>query len=250
MGLTYEITPNINAYATYLEGFQPQANTVTLMPSTANFFWATNSAAQFKPLLSDLKELGVKAEFFGKKISMNASVYEINQKNILINANDPNNPDLLVQRGADRSRGFEWDMAGYVFSNWQLNASYSYIDAEIINDRDTKLIGQRKENTPAHSANLWTRYNFADHTSLSDIGIGLGVQSQSSRIPWFTRAFEVPGFTVFDAAVYYTPLHSKMQLALNIGNMFNTTYWLGAQNYTRLFPAAPRNIMLSATFKF
>lgn len=250
VGLTYEITPNINAYATYLEGFQPQANTVTLMPSTANFFWATNSAAQFKPLLSDLKELGVKAEFFGKKISMNASVYEINQKNILINANDPNNPDLLVQRGADRSRGFEWDMAGYVFSNWQLNASYSYIDAEIINDRDTKLIGQRKENTPAHSANLWTRYNFADHTSLSDIGIGLGVQSQSSRIPWFTRAFEVPGFTVFDAAVYYTPLHSKMQLALNIGNMFNTTYWLGAQNYTRLFPAAPRNIMLSATFKF
>ena len=250
IGVTYAINRNINVYGTYLEGFQPQSNTVTLMPSTGAFFWADKSAAQFKPLESDLKEIGAKAEFLGGRVKMNAAIYEINQKNILMNANDPAQPDLLVQRGADRSRGFEWDLAGYITPNWQINASYSYIDAIIIENRDVKLNGERKENTPKNSANMWTRYNFSGNSALKDIGVGLGMQYQSSRIPWFTRAFEVPAYTVFDAAVYYTPSKSNVQLALNAGNVLNKTYWMGAQTYLRLFPGAPRNLMLTATYKF
>jgi iron complex outermembrane receptor protein len=208
------------------------------------------SAAQFQPLESDLKELGVKAELFQNKITLTAAVYEVNQRNILMNANDPAQPDLLVQRGADRSRGFELDLAGYINEHWQINASYSYIDAEIVNDAKAELIGQRKENTPVNSANLWTRFNFGLNSALKDIGIGLGVQHQGSRIPWFNRAFEVPAFTLFDAALYYTPASSKVQVALNANNLFNTTYWIGAQNYLRLFPGAPRNVILTATYRF
>lgn len=250
IGLTYALTEKINVYGTYLEGFQPQSNTVTLMPSTGSFFGVPKSAAQFKPLESDLKELGIKADLFQNKISLTAAVYEINQRNILMSANDPAQPDLLVQRGADRSRGFELDLAGYISEHWQINASYSYIDAEIVNDAKAELIGQRKGNTPVNSANLWTRFNFGLNSALKDIGIGFGVQHQGSRIPWFTRAFEVPAFTLFDAALYYTPASSKVQVALNVNNLFNTTYWIGAQNYLRLFPGAPRNVILTATYRF
>lgn len=250
IGLTYELSPRVNVYATYLEGYQPQSNTVTLMPSTGAFFWASESAAQFEPLISDLKEIGVKTTLFGKRFTLNAAVYEINQQNILMSANDPANPDLLVQRGADRSRGFETDIAGYLLPNWQLNASYSFIDAVIVADADATLEGARKENTPMHSGNIWTRYNFAASSALRDLGVGVGMQSQGSRIPWFSRAFEVPGFTIFDAALYYRPLKSNMQIALNVNNLFDSTYWIGAQNYTRLFPGAPRNVTLSATFRF
>lgn len=250
VGLTYEVNKAINVYGTYLKGYQPQSNTVTLMPSTGNYVWTAQSAAMFKPLESDLKEVGAKATILGGRFTVNSAIYEINQKNILMNANDPNNPDLLVQRGADRSRGFEVDIAGFILPNWQLNASYSYIDAVIVMDRDANLIGQRKENIPKNSANLWTRYNFDAQSSLSDLGIGLGAQYQGSKIPWFTRGFEVPAFTTFDAALYYTPSKSHVQIALNINNLFDTTYWLGAQNYTRLFPGAPRNFMLTMTYKF
>ncbi|MCU0443846.1 MAG: TonB-dependent receptor [Microscillaceae bacterium] len=250
VGLTYSLTQTINVYGTYLTGFQPQSNTVTLMPSTGNFFWATQSAAQFKPLESDLIELGAKGEFFKGQLSVTMAVYEINQRNILMNANDPAQPDLLVQRGADRSRGFEIDITGYITQNWQVYASYSHINAVIINEANPNLIGLRKENTPQNSANLWTRYNFSENSFLKDLGVGLGIQHQSSRIPWFTRDFEVPAFTVFDVALYYNPVRSNIQLALNVGNLFDETYWLGAQNFTRLFPAAPRNFMLSATYKF
>jgi iron complex outermembrane receptor protein len=250
IGVTYAATSNINVYATYLEGYQPQSNTVTLLPSTANYFWTAQSAARFKPLISDLKEFGVKTTVLNGRLNINAAIYEINQQNLLMNANLSAYPDSLVTRGAQRSRGFEVDIAGYILPNWQINASYSYIDAKILQDNDVSLIGARTQNTPVNSANIWTRYNFSQGSSLKDIGVGFGVQYNGSRIPWFTRAFEVPAFTNYDMAFYYTPGKSNMQLALNVNNLFNNTYWLGAQNYTRLFPGAPRNVMLTATYRF
>ena len=246
VGVTYAVNKAINVYTTYLEGYQPQSNTVTLMPQTGSL----PAGSLFDPLESNLKEAGLKATFLDNTMSFNAAIYEINQRNILMNANDPANPDLLVTRGAERSRGFECDLAGYITRDWQINASYSYIDAKIVNDRDASLIGARKQNTPKNSANLWTRYNFNSDSVLDDFGIGFGMQYQSSKIPWFTRDFTLPDFTVFDAALYYKPDNSNMQIAINAGNIFNKTYWLGAQNYLRLFPGAPRNATLTLTYKF
>jgi len=246
VGVTYAVNKAINVYTTYLEGYQPQSNTVTLMPQTGSL----PGGSLFDPLESNLKEVGLKATFLDNSMSFNAAVYEINQRNILMNANNPVNPDLLVTRGAERSRGFECDIAGYIMRDWQINASYSYIDAKIVNDRDTSLIGARKQNTPKNSANLWTRYNFNSDSFLDDFGLGFGMQYQSSKIPWFSRDFTLPDFTVFDAALYYKPNKGNMQIAINAGNIFNKTYWLGAQNYLRLFPGAPRNATLTLTYKF
>lgn len=167
-----------------------------------------------------------------------------------MNANVPAFPDSLVTRGADRSRGFEIDVAGFLMPNWQINASYSYIDARVISDSKAELVGARKENTPFNSANLWTRYNFVQGTVLKDLGIGLGLQHSGDKVPWFNRSFLVPAYTLLDMALYYTPGGSNMQLAVNVNNVTNKNYWVGAQNYLRLFPGAPRNVMISATYKF
>lgn len=246
IGITYAVNEAINIYTTYLEGYQPQSNTVTLMPQTGSL----PGGSLFDPLESDLKEVGIKTTFLNNSMSFNAAIYEINQRNILMNANDPVNPDLLVTRGAERSRGFECDLAGYITPDWQINASYSYIDAEIMKDSNPALIGARKQNTPKNSANLWTRYNFASDSALKDLGIGIGMQYQSSKVPWFTRDFTLPDFTIFDAALFYKPNKSNVQIAVNAGNLFNKTYWLGAQNYLRLFPGSPRNASLTVTYKF
>jgi iron complex outermembrane receptor protein len=200
-------------------------------------------------LKSDLKEIGIKADLIDNKIHLTAALYEINQENILMNANDPANPDLLVTRGAERSRGFELDVAGYILPNWQINASYSYIDAKILEDQNPDLVGARKQNTPVNSSNVWTRYNF-ESSILGDLGIGLGVQYSGTMVPWFVRDFTIPSFVVFDAAIYYSPDKSNFQIALNVNNLSDKTYWIGAQNYLRLFPGAPRNAMLTATYKF
>lgn len=248
LGVTYSLTDDINVYGTYLNGYQPQSNTVTLMPNTGSFT-GDESAAKFKPLQSDLKELGFKGKLFGK-LSFSLAIYEINQKNILINANNPEQPDELVQRGADRSRGFEAEISGHILPEWHIYGGYSYIDAKIVNDANSALIGLRKENTSKNSFNFWTRYNFTKSHVLKQFGIGVGVLHQSSKIPWFTRSFELPAYTTLDAALYYSLFKSKIQIALNVNNVTNKTYWNGAQNYLRLFPGAPRNFLITTTFKF
>ncbi|MDR6513655.1 TonB-dependent siderophore receptor [Chryseobacterium camelliae] len=248
LGVTYSLTKDINLYGTYLTGYQPQSNTVSLMPNTAGFTGSI-SAARFKPLTSDLKEVGIKGRLFGKML-LSMAMYEINQRNILINANNPAEPDELIQRGADRSRGFEAEITGYILPQWHIYAGYSYIDAKILQDADPGLVGARKENTSKNSVNLWSRYNFSSVPILKNFGIGAGFLYQSPKIPWFTRSFELPAYATLDAAVYYAPVQSSVQVALNINNLTNATYWIGAQNYLRLFPGAPRNYLITATYKF
>jgi len=241
-GITYAINANINLYATYLQGYQPQGNTSTLVivPPPAG----TN----FKPLESDLKEIGAKSEWLNKSLMVNISVFEINQKNLLMNANDPLDVNRLIERGAQRSRGIEFEASGFIRSNWQFNAGYSYVDAIIKDDFNLDLIGQRVQNTPKHSASLWTRYNF-ETLKLKGIGFGAGLQYSGTKLPLYIRDFVLPAYTLLDAALYYSPAGSKVQLAVNMNNILNKTYWVGAQNYLRLFPGTPRNVMFNVTYR-
>jgi len=243
IGITYAVTPNINVYSTYLQGYQPQGNTsnLVIVPPPAG----TN----YKPLQSDLKEIGAKSEWFSKKLMVNISVFEINQKNLLLNANDPVDVNLLVERGAQRSRGIEIEASGFVLPNWQFNAGYSYVDAIIKEDNDITLIGQRVQNTPQHSGSIWTRYDL-DQPVLKGLGVGAGLQYSGDKLPLYIRNFNLPAYTIIDAALYYAPVKSKIQLALNMNNVLNKTYWVGAQNYLRLFPGTPRNILFNVTYRF
>ena len=241
-GITYAINTNINLYATYLQGYQPQGNTSTLVivPPPAG----TN----FKPLESDLKEIGTKSEWLNKSLMVNISVFEIIQKNLLMNANDPLDVNRLIERGAQRSRGIEFEASGFIRSNWQFNAGYSYVDAIIKDDFNPDIIGQRVQNTPKHSASLWTRYNF-ETLKLKGIGFGAGLQYSGTKLPLYIRDFVLPAYTLLDAALYYSPAGSKVQLAVNMNNILNKTYWVGAQNYLRLFPGTPRNVMFNVTYR-
>ncbi|WP_419211507.1 TonB-dependent receptor domain-containing protein [Maribacter sp. X9] len=246
LGLTYEVTSTISAYVTYLEGFQPQTNTVSLSPATEGFFWAASPGA-FNPLKSNLKEFGAKGEFFNGKAALNFAFFDITQKNILIG--DPYNLENLTARGEQRSRGFETDFSGHLTSNFQLVASYAFTDAEIVEDDDVSLLGERVGGTPKHSANFWGKYDFSS-ISLKGIGIGLGMQYSGDKYSWYADRLLLPDYTVFDAAVYYKPTNGNIQLTLKVNNLFDRTYWLGALNAFRLAPGVPRNILLNATYKF
>lgn len=242
VGITYALNHNINIYGTYLQGYQPQGNTSTLVivPPPAG----TN----FKPLESDLKEIGVKSDWFNSSLMVNISMFEINQRNLLMNANDPLDVNRLIERGAQRSRGIEFESSGFIQPNWQFNAGYSYVDAIIRDDFNLALVGERVQNTPRHSASIWTRYDI-NSRNLRGIGFGAGVQYSGNKLPLYIRDFILPAYTIVDAAVYYSPAGSKVQLAMNVNNILNKTYWVGAQNYLRLFPGTPRNVMFNVTYR-
>ena len=242
IGVTYAVNSRINVYGTFLRGYQPQGNTSSLVivPPPAG--------SNFKPLESDLREVGAKSEWLDGNLMVNISAFEINQKNLLMNANDPLDVNRLIERGAQRSRGIEAEASGFLSKNWQFNVGYSYVDARVIDDFDPSLIGSRVQNTPQHSASLWTRYDLTS-AKLKGIGFGAGIQYSGNKLPLYIRDFILPAFTVLDAAMYYVPAASKVQLSMNINNILNKTYWVGAQNYLRLFPGTPRNVMFNVTYR-
>ncbi len=251
LGLTYEVTNSVSAYATYLEGFQPHTNTVSLSPTAEGFFWAA-SPSRFDPLESSLLEVGAKGEFLNGKVFANLAIFNITQKNILLG--DTYDLDNLSTRGEQRSTGFEMDISGYISPNFQLTASYGFADAEIVEDAIEDFIGEPIGGAPKHTANFWGRYDFRNKT-LKGIGIGFGAQYVDERFTWYNPTYDtdkllLPSYTVFDAAVYYRPNNTGIQLTLKLNNLFDETYWLGGLNPSRLGPGAPRNVLLNATYKF
>lgn len=252
LGLTYEVTNEISAYATYLGGFQPHTNTVSLSPTAEGFFWAA-SPARFDPLESSLVEVGAKAEFLNGKVFANLAVFRVTQKNILLG--DTYDLDNLTTRGEQQSTGFEADISGYISPNFQVTASYGYNDATIEEDAIQEFIGERIGGAPENSANFWTRYDFNASSALKGVGVGLGVQYVDERFTWYNPTYDtnrvlLPSYTVMEGAIYYKPTFTNMQLTLKVNNLLNETYWLGGLNPSRLGPGAPRNVLLNATYKF
>ena len=68
----------------------------------------------------------------------------------------PGKPDLKMQIGEEESNGFELDLAGEIAPNWNILASYAYIDARITKTalNNEKDFGMQRPSTPRHSGNI------------------------------------------------------------------------------------------------
>lgn len=235
-GLIYALNPQINLYGTYTEGYQPQS------PST---FSNPNNGGPFDPSKSNMIEGGAKGSFFSDRLALNLSVYQIQQKNVLVNANDPVNTDLLRQRGEEQSRGFEVEAIGNILPNLSVNMNYAYNRA-IVKEGLAAEIGMQKANAPKHLANIWAKYSLLNGL-FSGLGIGGGLNYNSRRNTELTT-LQLPSFATVDMAAYYT--FNQIRLSVNVNNLLNQKYWIAGYNYTRIFPGEPRNIMLNMSKLF
>lgn len=233
VGAIYKASKNVNVYTSYIEGFEVQTNA---------YLGTTAYGGPFAPMSSKMFEGGLKTEWLNGKLNASIAYFNIHQKNVL--TDDPNDSNELKKQGANqRSQGVELEVTGRILPNWQINAGYSFIDANLKENGEK----YRKENTPKHSFNFWTRYDVTQG-ALQNFGIGIGGNYVGEKIAWIDRSLTVPSYMVVDAAVYYKL--KKVQLAVNVGNVFNKTYWLGAFDYTRLFPGTPRNVMFNIKYSF
>jgi iron complex outermembrane recepter protein len=242
LGLVYSVTANVNVYATYTQGFQPQTAATIANP---------NAGGPFNPLESNLMEIGAKSEWFNQRLTINVGLYQIKQKGTLYNAGVSGQPELLRQVGEETAKGFELEAVGNILPNWNIMASYAYNDAEITESPVQKEIGRQKPNAPKQSGNLWTKY-LINKGRFKGIGIGFGgnfvTERLGSIIPASGDPQTIPGFTLLNAAVYYQV--QKFQIQVNINNLANKTHWVGGYDYLRLFPGAPRNWLTTIAYTF
>lgn len=245
VGATYEVSKNINAYATYTTGYSPQAAK------------SQNAVAggPFDPMESYLLEAGLKTDWFNNRLSATASVYKIQQKNALYNAQDPLNPERFVQIGKDVSKGIEMDVVGYILPNLNMVLTYAYNDAILKNAQggtDSLYNNQQKPNAPKHQGSLWAKYQVLGG-KLKGLGVGGGAYYVGHRTFGFQGQKNIlpssgPSYMLINAAVYYK--FDKVQMQLNMNNLTNKTHWVGGYDSSRLYPGAPRNWLTSITYSF
>lgn len=240
VGVVYSITHNINIYGVYTQGYNPQDAATQANPL---------SGGPFSPVESNLIEGGVKTEWFNSQLTANLSVYQIRQKGTLYAASVPEQPELMVQIGEERARGFEVDVTGQISRDWSITFNYAYNDATIT-EADSKnqvYVGMQKPNAPKHQGNLWTKYIIPSGPA-KGLGIGAGGNFVDSRNVSNNAQQVIPGYAIFNGALFYKV--NKVQVQMNFNNLTNKTYWVGGYDYIRLFPGAPRSWQASISYTF
>lgn len=244
VGLVVEASENINLYSTWVKGFQPQGANIQSDPD--------RYGGPFDYMKSELYEVGLKTEWFNKRLSATLAVFKITQENSLEQSPKAGKADWRVPVD-EESNGFELDVAGQILPNFSVVANYAYTDVRIVKLKEEgaiKDLNVQRPSTPRHAANLWTKYIF-ENGSLKGLGAGIGVSYASERLGQVGRratAASYPDYTLLNAVLYYKV--KDVQLQLNINNVLNRTYWISGYDNLRNFPGAPRNINASVTYRF
>ena len=233
-GLIYKPRDSVSIYASYSKAFQPRAGDqlTSLKAGTESL----------QPESSVNREIGAKWDI-KSDLQASLAVYRLDRGNVAVV--DPTDATKMMLVDGQYVRGVELGLAGRVTDAWQLMGGYAYQTGEITATQSTTVIeGNRLAQLPRHSASLWNRY---DITPV--IGVGLGIVYRGSIYANVDNKVELPAFTRFDAALYWT-LNPMLQVQMNIENVTNTRYFASAHSNSNISPGAPRSAWVSLNYHF
>jgi outer membrane receptor for ferric coprogen and ferric-rhodotorulic acid len=114
------ITPNVSAYASYTEIFNPQN-------------YKDRNENLLAPVQGSNLEAGIKTQWFDGRLTANAAVFEAKQDNYAVR--DMSVPEGTLSDGSSayigingtKARGWEMDVNGEILPGWTVNAGYTRV---------------------------------------------------------------------------------------------------------------------------
>lgn len=233
LGLIFKPVEQVSIYASYTKTFLPR--------SGDQFLTLTPAQATLAPEAFDNYEFGAKWEI-ASNLGLSAAVFQLDRKNGVVV--DPANPASSLLTGS-RTRGFEAQLTGQLLPGWQINAGYSYLDADergrvVAGVVANRSIGQ----VPRHLASLWNRYDVNDR-----LGFGLGVTHQASQFASISNTVRLPAFTRVDAALFFR-LSDQIDAQINVENLFDTRYFPASHNDNNITTGEPINARFTVRARF
>jgi iron complex outermembrane recepter protein len=221
--LLYKFDNGVAPYIQYTESFQPTTGT--------DF-----SGNPFKPTTGQQEEAGIKYQPNPKSL-YTLAVFNLVQQNVLTPDPNPAHVGFNVQTGEIRSRGVELEGKTEIDRSLSLLASYTYLDQVITQSNVPDETGRHPYGIPANSAAAWADYTF--HSGrLDGFGLAGGVRyiGESTGNITGPTVLEVPGVTLFDAAVHYDfsalgAQYKGLLLQVNASNLFDKIYVSQCSDY-------------------
>ncbi|MDJ0658641.1 MAG: TonB-dependent siderophore receptor [Crocosphaera sp.] len=234
VGLVYQPIKEVSLYGSYSESFFPGSGLV-----------AEGEFAD--PETSEQYEFGIRAELFNQKLSVNLAYFDITKNNVPVS--NPIFNNFVVTVGEQNSRGVELDIIGEIIPGLNVVFNYANVTAEITEDTDVSLIGNRLFNVPEHSANLWLTYQIQDGF-FEGLGFGGGFNYVDDRFGDLDNTFRIEGYSLGNAAIFYE--RDNWRFALNIRNVFDRNYIQGAEDSRarEIYPGEPFTAIGSLTIRF
>ena len=158
-------------------------------------------------------------------------------------SNDPSNPFASSQIGQVRIRGAEIEVIGKVTPDFDVIASYSYINAKV--ERGDN-VGKSVEGVPANQASLWGKYRLGA-LGLRDLTVGAGVRYIGESTEE-TNTSTIPAYTLFDMMVAYDP--GPFRLQLNVNNIGDERYVAACYARGDCYYGIGRTVLGTATYRF
>lgn len=242
IGLTAELIPGANFYASWSKSFTPQLSSQQVMGLNGD---GSLIVGPLPPERGENYEVGLKFAQPEARLSGMISVFQLTRQNVA--TQDPDYLDYYIVTGEQRSRGVEVEAQWQPVPALTFNAAYAYIDAKITSDT-TIPVGTPTNNVPRHNLNLFGRY-VVQSGPLKDLGFNLGYLYNSHKSVYeSTGLLNLPGYSIFDAGLSYA--FAGWGAQLTVGNLFNKRYFPDACCTDRVTPGQPRNWRLTFSRSF
>ncbi len=231
-GVTYKPVPNLSIYAGAGTSVNPSIENMT--QTTPNL-----AVGALKPERSRTFEAGIKWDGLNGKLLLTSAIFRTEKTNARTDGL-PGEPATVLD-GKQRVDGFELGATGRLTEDWQVIASYTYLDSEVVESNDPVEVGSRLTNVPDHSGSLWMFY-----TLPQGIEIGGGARYVGTRYTNLTNNRRIDGYWLADATLGYD-FNPKTTLRLNVFNIFDERYidQVGGGHFV---PGAGRSAVATLTF--
>lgn len=144
LNTSYNITPDIMVYATYSKGYRIGGpNDVAACdfapppapPPPGQNVCALPNEQQYGPDTTKNAEIGVRAQLFDRKLTVNFNVFQVKWKGIQVDSATLNGiVGITVNGGAAKSEGFEASFQVRPVDGLSIQGTYSYTDAKLTQD--------------------------------------------------------------------------------------------------------------------
>ncbi len=229
LGLVYKPQENVSIYASYSESFLPR--------SGEQFTDINGANNQLDPDTFTNLEAGLKLNLT-QRLSLTASVFEIEQSSPQVSDNDPSTLDVIDSQ----ITGFEAQLQGQLTDQWYVSAGYSNLDGEQVNRSGPT--GLRPRELPEHMFSLWNAYQVTDQ-----FGLGLGLTYQDETFIDNGNNAVLPSYTRVDASAYYD-VRPDLRIQLNIENLADEVYFPNAHSTHQVSVGAPINARITLRGRF